>query len=127
MKVYGIPNCDTVKRARTWLSDQKLEYTFHDFKKSGVPLDRLAVWCKEVGWESLLNRQGQTWRKLSDSVRQSIIDEASARDLMVAQPSVIKRPVIEWPSRGNKPGRITVGFSASAAPFLDHSREAPTP
>ena len=127
MKVYGIPNCDTVKRARAWLSAQKLEYTFHDFKKSGVPLDRLDLWCKEVGWESLLNRQGQTWRKLSDGVKQSINDETSARNLMVAQPSVIKRSVIEWPSRGKTPGRITVGFSASAAPFLEHSLESPTP
>ena len=127
MRVYGIPNCDTVKRARAWLADQKLEYTFHDFKKSGVPLDRLEVWCKVVGWESLLNRQGQTWRKLSDSVKQSIHDETSARNLMVGQPSVIKRPVIEWPSSGKNPGQITVGFSVSAAPFLDHSLESPTP
>ena len=127
MKVYGIPNCDTVKRARTWLVDHNLEYTFHDVKKSGVPLDRLDVWCKELGWESLLNRQGQTWRKLAKSVQQSISDESSAKQLMIAQPSVIKRPVIEWPSTGKNSGRITVGFSAGVAPFLDHSPGLPTP
>ena len=95
LMVYGIPNCDTVKRARTWLQEHGLAYTFVDFKKSGVPQDRLDVWCKELGWESLLNRQGQTWRKLDDATKASVVDAASAQALMLAQASVIKRPVIE--------------------------------
>ncbi|MBL8636606.1 MAG: ArsC family reductase [Myxococcales bacterium] len=119
LMVYGIPNCDTVKRARTWLTEHGLTYTFVDFKKSGVPLDRLDVWCKELGWEALLNRQGQTWRKLDDSVKQRITDEASARELMTAQPSVIKRPVIEWPGKTKE--RITVGFTPDSSSFRAHS------
>jgi len=124
LMVYGIPNCDTVKRARTWLQEHGLAYTFVDFKKSGVPQDRLDVWCKELGWESLLNRQGQTWRKLDDCVKQSISDESSAKKLMTAQPSVIKRPVMEWPAKGKTNAQITVGFSVDAAAFRAHSLSA---
>ena len=93
--VYGIPNCDTVKKARTWLSEQGVEYTFHDYKKQGVPAERLAAWVAAVGWEPLVNRQGTTWRKLDDATKASVVDAASAQALMLAQASVIKRPVIE--------------------------------
>lgn len=102
---YGIPNCDTVKRARAWLAEQDVPYRFHDFKKDGVPAERLDAWIAAVGWERLVNRQGQMWRKLDDAARAGVVDAASARTLMQATPSVIKRPVVEWPD-----GRITVGF-----------------
>lgn len=105
MKLYGIPNCDTVKRARAWLAAQGREVDFHDFKKAGVPPARLDAWLQAAGWETVLNRKGNTWRGLDDAAKASVVDAASARTLMLAQPSVIKRPVVEWPD-----GRITVGF-----------------
>jgi arsenate reductase len=93
--LYGIPNCDTVKKARTWLTEQGLDYAFHDFKKQGVPADRLPQWTQALGWEALVNRQGTTWRKLEDATKAAVVDAASAQALMLAQPSVIKRPVLE--------------------------------
>lgn len=105
--VYGIPNCDTVKKARAWLAGQGAAYEFHDFKKLGVPADRLAAWQKAVGWEKLLNRQGTTWRKLELAVQASTKDAASAMAVMQAHASVIKRPVVEW-----QDGQVTVGFDA---------------
>lgn len=106
--LYGIPNCDTVKKARAWLDQRGVAYTFHDFKKAGVPADRLPAWSQAVGWDKLVNRQGTTWRKLDPAQQAGVKDEASARQLMVSTPSVIKRPVVEWP------GAITVGFDAAA-------------
>jgi len=103
--VYGIANCDTVKRARAWLADHGAVVQFHDFKKAGVPADQLGGWIAAVGWQRLLNRQGSTWRKLDDSAKAAVVDAASARALMLAQASVIKRPVVAWPG-----GEITVGF-----------------
>lgn len=93
--VYGIPNCSTVKKARSWLDEQGVAYTFHDYKKQGVPADRLDVWTQALGWEPLVNRQGTTWRKLDEATKAAVVDAASARALMLAQASVIKRPVIE--------------------------------
>jgi arsenate reductase (glutaredoxin) len=93
--VYGIPNCDTVKKARTWLDAQGRAFVFHDYKKQGVPADRLDAWIAAVGWEVLVNRQGTTWRKLDDATKAGVHDAASAKALMLAQASVIKRPVIE--------------------------------
>ncbi len=106
--LYGIPNCDTVKKARAWLTGQGLAYSFHDFKKAGVPPERLAAWEDALGWQKLLNRQGTTWRKLDAAVQSGVTDSASAQALMRAQPSVIKRPVVEW---GHE---TTVGFDAQA-------------
>ena len=106
--LYGIPNCDTVKKARAWLTGQGLAYSFHDFKKAGVPPERLAAWEDALGWQKLLNRQGTTWRKLDADVQSGVTDAASAQALMRAQPSVIKRPVVEW-------GHDTsVGFDAES-------------
>ncbi len=102
--LYGIPNCDTVKKARAWLNAQGLAHEFHDFKKAGVPADRLAAWESQLGWQKLLNRKGTTWRKLDPAEQAGAVDAASAQALMRAQPSLIKRPVVEW---GN---RSTVGF-----------------
>ena len=93
--VYGIPNCDTVKKARVWLAEQGIEAPLHDYKKQGVPADRLDDWIKSVGWEVLVNRQGTTWRKLDDATKAGVTDAASAKAVMLANPSVIKRPVIE--------------------------------
>ncbi len=106
--VYGISNCDTVKKARAWLTAQGLAHDFHDFKKLGVPAERLPAWEGAVGWQKLLNRQGTTWRKLDAAAQAGANDAAGALALMQAHASVIKRPVVEWPS-----GQISVGFDAA--------------
>jgi arsenate reductase (glutaredoxin) len=106
--LYGIPNCDTVKKARAWLAENEVETRFHDFKKAGVPGERLQAWLAAAGWERLLNRQGTTWRKLDDATRAAVTDAAGAAALMQEQPSVIKRPVVEWGD-----GTVTVGFDAA--------------
>lgn len=103
--VFGIPNCDTVKKARAWLAAQGLEHQFHDFKKQGVPVERLDPWIEALGWQALLNTRGTTWRKIPEEERARVIDVDSARRLMLQYPSVIKRPVVEWPDRP-----VTVGF-----------------
>jgi arsenate reductase len=105
--LYGIPNCDTVKKARAWLSEQGADHRFHDFKKQGVPADEMDGWLKTVGWETLVNRKGTTWRKLEEAERAAVVDAASAKALMLAQASVIKRPVVQWAD-----GVVTVGFDA---------------
>ncbi len=92
--LYGIRNCDTVKKARAWLDERKIEYVFHDYKTAGIDAGRLQHWCSELGWENLLNRAGTTFRKLPDSDRQEL-DERKAIALMLAQPSMIKRPVLD--------------------------------
>lgn len=105
--VYGIPNCETVKKARAWLDGQGAAHVFHDYKKQGVPEARLDAWIKAVGWEPLVNRQGTTWRKFDDATKAAVVDAASAKALMMANASVIKRPVIE------KDGQVlSVGFDA---------------
>lgn len=109
--VYGIANCDSVKKARAWLTAQGLPYQFHDFKKQGVPAERLTVWMAAVGWERLLNRQGTTWRKLEPALQQTVVDAASASALLLQHSSAIKRPVVEW-QRGNSL-TTTVGFDAA--------------
>lgn len=106
--VHGIPNCSTVKKARDWLEARGLAYTFHDFRKQGVPEVALDRWIAVHGWERLLNRAGTTWRQLDETRRATVTDAASARALMLEKPSVIKRPVVDW---GEPPGtRCTVGF-----------------
>jgi Spx/MgsR family transcriptional regulator len=107
-KLYGIRNCDTVKRARAWLDTHQVPYLFHDFKLQGVPAQELDEWLANVGWETLVNRQGTTWRKLDDATKAAVADAAGARALMLATPSVIKRPVVAW-ADGAADG-ISVGF-----------------
>ena len=114
--LYGIPNCDTVKRARAWLEDRGVEHRFHDFKKSGVPDDPMSRWIERLGWQALLNRQGTTWRKLSDAAKMAVVDAASAHQVMTQHPSLIRRPVVEWPN-----GDITLGFTHDA--FKTHTRD----
>lgn len=92
--LYGIPNCDTMKKARTWLESHGVDYRFHDYKVEGADQTRLAAWAKVVGWETLLNRAGTTFRKLPDQSKENL-DERKALALMLAQPSMIKRPVLE--------------------------------
>ena len=99
MKLYGIPNCGTVKKARTWLDEHAVEYQFHDFKKHGVTEEMLSGWLKQIGWKKLLKKTGPTWGQLDDSVKASIKDDASALSLMLEKPNVIKRPVLEHNGR----------------------------
>ena len=102
--IYGIKSCDTMKKARTWLETYGVDYAFHDYKAGGIDRERLERRCKEVGWETLLNRAGTTFRKLSDADK-SGLDEAKAIELMLAQPSMIKRPVLDLG------GKLLVGFN----------------
>ena len=95
IQVYGIPNCDTVKKARAWLDAHGIEYAFHDYKKEGPDPAKLERWVAEKGWEALLNRRGTTFRQLSDADKADI-DAAKAVRLMAAHPSTIKRPVVEY-------------------------------
>ena len=109
VEVFGIPNCDTVKKARAWLTAHDVAHQFHDFKKLGVPKDRLHTWMAALGWEALLNRKGSTWRQLDAATQASVTDAASAQGLMLDQSSVIKRPVVVWDD-----GQVSVGFDAEA-------------
>jgi arsenate reductase len=103
--IYGIKNCDTMKKARAWLDKHGVDYAFHDYKTAGIERQRLEQWSKKVGWETLLNRAGQTFRKLSDKDK-SGINENKAIALMLAQPSMIKRPVLDIGG-----GKLLVGFA----------------
>ncbi|MCW3107731.1 MAG: ArsC family reductase [Segetibacter sp.] len=104
MKVYGIPNCNTVKKAIDWLISNDSEFEFHDYKKKGITIEKLQEWSKEVGWEKLVNKKGTTWRTLPAEQQKKVTNEKSAIELMMEKPSVIKRPVIE---AGRK---LIVGF-----------------
>jgi arsenate reductase len=105
LKLYGIPNCTAVKKARAWLAGHAHDATFHDFRKQGVAATWLQDVIRQTGWQALLNTRGTTWRKLSDAERAAASDEAGAIALMLAQPSVIKRPVLE------REGRYHLGFA----------------
>jgi len=94
MKLYGIPNCNTVKKARTWLDEHQAAYEFHDFKKLGIDAATLEQWLQQTTWEKLVNRSGMTWRNLSDAEKSAVTDNASAIRLMQHKTSVIKRPVL---------------------------------
>ncbi len=105
--IYGIKNCDTMKKARIWLDEHDVAYDFHDYKKHGIAEERLATWCRSAGWEKLLNKAGTTYRKLPEAGKRDL-DEAKAIGLMAANPSMIKRPVLELG------GDLLVGFKADA-------------
>jgi arsenate reductase len=102
--IYGIKNCDTMKKARAWLDKQGVAYDFHDYKTAGVERDRLERWCKKAGWETVLNRAGMTFRKLPDKSK-AALDEKKAVALMLDQPSMIKRPVLDLGG-----GKLLIGF-----------------
>lgn len=104
--VFGIPNCDTVKRARTWLGEHGVAYNFHDYKKAGADADKLAVWIDNFGWEKVLNRAGTTFKKLPDDVKANL-DVEKAIEIMMENPSAIKRPIVEYD------GGILLGFNAA--------------
>ncbi|SHF73098.1 transcriptional regulator, Spx/MgsR family [Pedobacter caeni] len=95
MIIYGIPNCNTVKKARTWLADNGFNPTFHDFKKSGITAEKLNEWCATFGWEKVLNKKGTTWKKLSPGEQALVVDQESAVQLLLKYTSAIKRPVVE--------------------------------
>ena len=95
MIVYGIPNCNTVKKARVWLEENGFNPEFHDFKKKGVTAEKLGEWCEVFGWEVILNKKGTTWRNLSPDVQKSVKDQKSAIAVLLENNSAIKRPVIE--------------------------------
>ena len=109
LQVFGIPNCDTVKKARVWLSAQGLAYDFIDFKKQGLPEAQVQTWIAQLGWQALLNTRGTTWRQLSDEERAGVTDAATASAVMRAQPSLIRRPVVQWQA-----GEVSVGFDPAA-------------
>lgn len=100
--VYGIAHCDTVKKARAWLQEHQVAYEWHDFKKQGVPADRLDAWLQQLGRDALINRRGTTWRRLDAAVQARITDDASAKALMLEQHSVIKRPLVDWGRAGSR-------------------------
>jgi len=102
--IYGIPNCDTVKKARVWLDGKGIAYAFHDYKKQGADAGKLADWVARAGWEKVLNRAGTTFRKLPEADREGL-DAGKAVAVMLANPSCIKRPIVEYP------GGLLVGFS----------------
>jgi arsenate reductase len=104
IRLYGIKNCDTMKKARAWLDKHKVEYAFHDYKSAGIDRDRLEGWANKAGWETVLNKAGTTFRKLPDKDKDGLT-EKKAITLMLAQPSMIKRPVLELPR-----GKLIVGF-----------------
>jgi arsenate reductase len=103
--IYGIKNCDTMKKARAWLDKNGVDYSFHDYKTAGIERKRLEQWCSKVGWETLLNRAGTTFRKLPDKDKAGL-DARKAVALMLAQPSMIKRPVLDLGG-----GKLLVGFN----------------
>lgn len=103
VKVYGIRNCDTMKKAFAWLEEHRVAYDFHDYRRAGAPVDRLGAWAKSVGWQRLANTRGPTWRKIPESDRQGL-DQRRALALLAANPSAIRRPVVE------ANGHLLVGF-----------------
>jgi Spx/MgsR family transcriptional regulator len=114
MKLYGIPNCGTVKKARVWLDEHGVDYEFCDLKKQGVTETLLSGWLRQVGWKKLLKKTGPTWGQLADAVKASVNDDASAMALMLEKPNVIKRPVLE-----HKGKVLVTGFNESDYEELD--------
>ena len=105
--VYGIPNCNTVKKARTWLEEKGISYTFHDYKKKGITAEEISNWLLYYPWEKLVNKTGTTWKQLPDEEKATVTDEKSATALMIVKNSVIKRPLIE-----DETGKVVaLGFS----------------
>ncbi len=109
MKMYGIKNCDTIKKAKKWLDESGIEFDFHDYKKDGLSRTQLNVFVQALGWEALVNKRGTTYRKLEEDVKENM-DQASAIDVMLENPSIIKRPLLEIKSNNDK--RYLLGFKA---------------
>jgi len=105
VKLFGIKNCDSMKKAFAWLAARDIAYEFHDYKQAGVPRERLLAWCHKLGWKALLNTRGSTWRKLSPEQQAAIDNQSKAMDAMLALTSLIRRPVVE-----TLDGQILLGF-----------------
>lgn len=105
--VYGIKNCGTVKKAIAWLNENNITFEFHDYKKQSVTIDKLQAWSRQSDWEKLVNRKGTTWRKLEDAQKEKVQDETSALQILAANTSMIKRPVIEQDGK-----LVAIGFDA---------------
>ncbi len=103
--VYGIPNCDSTKKALAWLNEHKISFDFHDYKKAGIKASKLIKWCNLTGWEIILNKKSTTWRGLSKEEQAAITNQAAAIKIMIANNSIIKRPILE---AGNK---LIIGFT----------------
>ena len=103
--VFGIENCDQVRKARAWLRARSIEYRFHDLRRDGLDAQRLSLWLGRVPWDSLLNRRGMSWRRLDAARRAAVTDQASASELMLEEPLLVKRPVLQMPDQ------IVIGFS----------------
>lgn len=104
--MYGIKNCDTIKKARRWLESQQIDYRFHDYRADGLSAEQLQTFIDQLGWEELLNTRGTTWRKLDEAQRRAITHEAAAKTVMLEQPALIKRPLLAAAD-----GRMLLGFS----------------
>jgi Spx/MgsR family transcriptional regulator len=106
--IYGIPNCDTTKKALNWLNKNKIAYSFHDYKQEGISAKKLEEWSKKAGWEAVLNKRSTTWRELPEAEQQKVKDKASAINVMMMNNSIIKRPIIE---KGNE---LIIGYNEKA-------------
>jgi arsenate reductase (glutaredoxin) len=102
--IYGIPNCDTTKKAMAWLSKNNIAFTFHDYKQQGIAKQKLEDWCNKSGWENIFNKRSTTWRELSKAEQEKVINQATAIKIMINNNSIIKRPVIE------NDGNLLIGF-----------------
>ncbi len=118
INMYGILNCDAVKKAKTWFAENNLEVTFHDYKKEGIDKKLLTAWCSKVGWQILINKKGTTWRKLSEAEQEAVTNKTAAISIMLKNNSLIKRPVISF---GEK---IVVGYNQTELEqtFLHHKK-----
>lgn len=106
--LYGIPNCNSVKKGIDWLDQHKIPFTFHNYKKEGVTVEKLQHWCSQMGWESLFNTKGSTWKKIANDYSAKKMNEKLAIEIMLKNTSIIKRPIVEW----NK--KIIIGFDEAA-------------
>ena len=104
--IYGISNCDTIKKAKNWLDKNNIQYSFYDYRKQGLEAEQIERWVNILGWEALLNQRGTTWRKLADEIKNNV-DQASAIEIMLENPSIIKRPLLD------KNNELHLGFSDS--------------
>ena len=114
MILYGIPNCDTTKKAMDWLKTQKINFKFHNYKDAGISVTKLNEWCNKAGWEKVLNKRSTTWRELSPEQQEAVVNQQTAVQVMKDNNSIIKRPIIEYK------GNLLIGFDAKKYAELLH-------
>lgn len=107
--LYGIPNCDTIRKTRRTMTEAGVDYEFHNYRADGVPAETLSDWIQRFGWERILNRSGTTWRKLPDALRESVVDNASALAVVLEHEAIIRRPIMDWGD-----GTVSVSFAEVA-------------